>query len=55
MKKYVYVTIDLNNTIVNKRIPNDCVKYEDGFISYESIRQYFKDLGYDVGLYLKID
>lgn len=52
--KYKYVEIELNGTITAKRIPENEIKHDkDGFVNYESIREYFRQLGYKVG-YLRI-
>ena len=48
--KYKCVEIELDGTVTAKRIPENRIRHnKDGVVILESIREYFKELGYTVG------
>lgn len=55
MEQYQYVEIELDGIITVKRIPcHNIDHYNNGSIVRKSIADYFRTLGYDVGIGIKI-
>ena len=50
---YQYVEVQLDNIITPKRLPLESIKTKEGIKDPESVRVYFRELGYNVGQYVK--
>lgn len=51
MEKFQYVEIELDGIIAVKRVPCDSIEhYNNGSVVRKSIADYFRMLGYDVGI-----